>query len=228
MSDYLSIEYAQHKRPLTTYPEKLAAYLFKEFGLSQGQSMLEVGSGRSELLAQFSRLGLKTYAIDSAPSAEDFALQAGAKFELYEFSLDKKFTPFQGKKFDIIFSKSFIEHISQPIGYFEWCRTLLEDGGKLISLTPDWEANFKIFYDDVTHVKPFTEVSLRQILEITNFQSIRVFRFRQLPLTWTKKYVLYLSKITGVLSHHRAKKKWFRWSRELMIASVGVYSEDKG
>ena len=228
MSDYLSIEYAEDKRPLTTYPEKLALYLFKEFGLSRGQSILEVGSGRSELLQQFSNLGLITYAIDSAPSAEDFALQAGAKFELYEFSPDKTSNPFLGMKFDVVFSKSFIEHISQPIDYFEWCQTVLKDGGKLISLTPDWEANFKIFYDDVTHVKPFTQVSLKQTLEITNFENIRVFRFRQLPLTWENSFILFLSRVTGIFSHHRAKNKWFRWSRELMIASVGVYSEDKG
>lgn len=227
MSDYLSVEYSQDKRPLTTYPEKLALYLFKEFGLSQGQTMLEVGSGRSELLQQFRNLGLDTYAIDSAPSAEDFALQAGAKFELYEFSPGKDSNPFSGMKFDVVFSKSFIEHISQPINYFEWCRTVLKDGGKLISLTPDWEANFKTFYDDVTHVKPFTQVSLKQTLEFTNFENVRVFRFRQLPLTWESNFILTLSRITGTFAHHRARSKWFRWSRELMIASVGIYSEDK-
>ena len=227
MSDYLSIEYAQNKRPLTTYPEKLARYLFKEFELLQGQTILEVGAGRCELLNQFSRLGLITHAIDSAPSAENFALNAGAKFELFEYSSGNSFTPFLGKKFDVVFSKSFIEHVNQPIGYFEWCQTLLKDGGKLISLTPDWESNLEIFYDDVTHVKPFTQASLKQVLEMTNFHSIRVFRFRQLPLTWENSFILFLSKITGIFSHHRAKNKWFRWSRELMIASVGIHSNPR-
>ena len=225
MSDYLSVEYTQDKRPLTTYPEKLALYLFTEFGLSPGQSILEVGSGRCELLQQFRHLGLVTHAIDSAPSAEEFAIQAGAKFELYEYSPDKNSNPFLGMKFDIVFSKSFIEHISEPIGYFQWCRTVLKDGGKLISLTPDWEANFKVFYDDVTHVKPFTEVSLKQTLEMTNFKNIRVFRFRQLPITWRNDFMLLLSRITGNVAHHRAKNKWFRWSRELMIASIATYSD---
>jgi SAM-dependent methyltransferase len=227
MSDYLSVEYTQDKRPLTTYPEKLAHYLFKEFGLSAGQSILEVGSGRCELLEQFAHLGLITHAIDSAPSAENFAIKAGAKFELYEYSPAKNSNPFLGMKFDVVFSKSFIEHISEPIGYFQWCRTILKDGGKLISLTPDWEANFKVFYDDVTHVKPFTEISLKQTLEFTNFQDIRVFRFRQLPSTWKSNLMLLLSRITGTVSHHRAKSKWFRWSRELMIASVATYSDGK-
>ena len=53
---------------------------------------------------------------------------------------------FGGKKFDVIFSKSFVEHIDDPLSFFQWCSGLLVDGGKVISLTPDWELNYKIFF----------------------------------------------------------------------------------
>jgi 2-polyprenyl-3-methyl-5-hydroxy-6-metoxy-1,4-benzoquinol methylase len=222
MSDYLSIEYSDKKRPLTDYPSKLAGYIVKEFNLQPGQSMLEVGCGRCELLSHFGNFGLETYGIDSALSASNFAKSANAKFELIEYKSDVTTTIFSGKKFDVIFTKSFIEHIPETKQFFEWCHDLLVDGGKIISLTPDWESNYKIFYDDFTHVKPFTQISLNQILEAAGYKNIRVFRFRQLPITWSSKFMNNLAAITAIFAGHRHKNKWLRWSRELMIASEGT------
>jgi len=222
MSDYLSIEYSDKKRPLTDYPSKLAQYLVKTFDLKSQQSILEVGCGRCELLSHFGEIGLDTYGIDSAISAAGYAKTAKANFELIEFTPDMSEAIFGGKKFDIIFTKSFIEHVADPISFFRWCNELLVDGGKIITLTPDWESNYKIFYDDFTHVKPFTEVSLNQALEASGFEKISVFRFRQLPVTWNSKTMEVLSKVTAVFASHRSKNKWLRWSRELMIASIGI------
>ena len=221
MEDYISVEYNSVKRPQTSYPAKLAKYLFIRFKMQSGQSILEVGSGRSELLEHFKRMGMETYAIDSANSAAEFANKAGASFELYNLSPENSKKPFNGKKFDVIFSKSFIEHLHDPIYFFEWSKFNLNYNGKLISLTPDWESNTKIFYDDVTHVKPFTKVSLNQILELGNFKEIEVFKFRQLPITWSNPFALAISKLTSMFTPPRVKQKWFRWSRELMLASVG-------
>jgi 2-polyprenyl-3-methyl-5-hydroxy-6-metoxy-1,4-benzoquinol methylase len=222
--DYISVEYNDKKRPQTSYPAKLAEYIFVRSNLRAGQTILEVGSGRSELLEHFKRMGLETYAIDSANSAAEFANKAGANFEHYNLSPENFTKPFNEKKFDIIFSKSFIEHLYDPLYFFNWCHGNLNELGKLISLTPDWVSNHKGFYDDITHVKPFTKVSMNQSLELACFSDIKVFTFRQLPMTWNNKLVLQLSKLTYLLpySPHKVKQKWFRWSKELMIYSEGV------
>ena len=94
--DYLEVEYNLEKRPLTTYPAKLAKYIFTKFDLQKGEEILEVGSGRSELLGHFKNLGLATYAIDSASSAETYAKSVGAKFEKFEISKTNKHYPCTG------------------------------------------------------------------------------------------------------------------------------------
>ena len=226
MSDYLSIEYSNEKRPLTDYPSKLADYVVRTFNLESGQSILEVGCGRCELLSHFGKFGFDIHGIDNAVSAVDFARLANAKFELIEFRPEMSTPIFGGKKFDVIFTKSFIEHVVESEAFFHWCNDLLVEGGKIISLTPDWESNYKIFYDDFTHIKPFTETSLNQILEATGFKDIQVFRFRQLPSTWNSKTMRVLARLTALFASHRSKNKWLRWSRELMIASVGIKKSD--
>lgn len=224
IGDYISVEYNDKKRPQTSYPSKLADYIFRCSNMRAGQTILEVGSGRSELLVHFKRMGLETFAVDSANSAAEFANKAGANFEHYNLSPENSTKPFNGKKFNFIFSKSFIEHLHDPLYFFNWSHGILSEHGKLISLTPDWVSNHKGFYDDVTHVKPFTKVSLEQILELTNFTKIKVFTFRQLPMTWNNKLVMLLSKLISLLpySPYKVKQKWFRWSKELMIYSEGV------
>lgn len=222
MSDYLHIEYNESKRPKTDYPAKLAKHLFDKYNLVPNQDFLEVGSGRAELLLEFNRLGLRTWAIDDAPSSVEHAKLANSEIELHTFVDKSTFRPFDGRKFDIIFSKSFVEHISDPLGFSQACFDLLKPGGKLITLTPDWESNVSIFFDDLTHIKPFTTEAMSQFLEYGNYSEIEVERFMQLPSTWGSRVMHYLARLTSIISPPRAKNKWIRWSREMMIAGVGV------
>ena len=222
MGDYLTVEYSNEKRPLTNYLAQLASYLADKYKLQPGQSILEVGCGRCEILGNFRKLNLKIYGIDNAPSAGDFAREVGAEFASVAFVPGATKQIFNGMKFDVIFSKSFVEHIFDTSAYFEWCKSILVDGGKIITLTPCWESNYRIFFDDFTHVKPFTIFSLNQALETSGFSNIEVIRFRQLPITWKSKTMNALAALTAIFSHHRSKSKWMRWSRELMIASVGT------
>lgn len=220
MSDYLSKEYDVNKRPLTTYPEKLAQYLFNKFEMRVSDSILEIGAGRCELLSGFKKLGLDCYAIDSAPSAKIWADEADINFQLLNYNSETSFNPFN-RKFNFIISKSFIEHISTPVEYGIQCLEVLEENGSNIILTPDFETNYRIFFDDITHIKPFTTPSLTQLFELSGYVDVDVFRFRQLPSTWNSSTMNSLAWITSLFSHHRSKKKWFRWSRELMIIGSG-------
>ena len=220
--DYLDVEYNSEKQPLTAYPSKLAQNIYKEFELQKRDEILEVESGRSEFLEYFKNLGLRTYAIDSAPSTEAHAKSMGVKFENFEIGKSKEKSPFEDKKFDVIFSKSFIEHLVEPFQYSNCAYESLKPGGKFINLAPDLEANYEIHFDDLTHVKPFSTITLDQALEFTNFKNIEVFRFRKFSSTWNSKSINLVEAISTIFAHHRTKNKWLRWSRELMIGSIGA------
>ena len=222
MPDYLEVEYSEKKRPKTTYPAKLANYLFTKYELSPGQEILEIGSGRAELLIEFNKLGLECWAVDSARSAGQHLRDLPIEFQEYKFTTGDGFEPFENRKFDIIFTKSFVEHIHNPIEFSLACFKLLKPGGKLITLTPDFEMNYRIFYDDLTHIKPFTEISLRQMYEYGHYQEIKVERFMQLPSTWNSQFMNLFARISRLIAPSRTRNKWLRWSRELMVAGVGI------
>jgi len=215
MTDYLKVIYDEGSHPYTEYPAKLCSYLFQAFGMKPGMKFLETGCGRGEFLQHFHKLGLDCHGIDRSPEAAGFLAGAGILVGVCDVEKDR--LPFADNTFDIIYNKSFLEHLRNPDVFLKEARRILKPGGLLLCLVPDWEANFKIYFDDFTHRTPFTDVSLRDIFKICDFERISVCKFRQLPVVWRYPMLNYFCAAISPFVPVRAKNKFLRWSRELML-----------
>ena len=216
--NYLSVVYDEKSHPYNDYPKKLCAYLFQSFRLKKGMKMLEPGCGRGEFLNNFKELGLDVVGIDISPEAANF--DNGLDVKICDVESDK--LPFEDNVFDVIYSKSFIEHLHYPERYLEEAYRVLKPGGILITLVPDWESNYKIYFDDFTHRTPFTNVALEDAYKMYGFSKVNVFKFRQLPIVWKYPKLNYFCEAISPLIPVRTKNKFFRWSRELMLIGTGV------
>ncbi len=218
MSNYLSIEYDEKKRPFTDYPGQICAYLFQRFGMKPGMKFLEPGCGRGEFLRHFKNLGLDVCGVDICPEAADF--QKDIPVSIANIECDGM--PFPDATFDAIYSKSLLEHLSDPEAYFREVHRILKPGGLLLTLVPDWQSNYKTYFDDYTHRTPFTVVSLDSIYRLFEFENVSVEKFRQLPLVWKYPVLNYLCAAISPCIPVRTKTKCLRWSRELMLVGAGT------
>lgn len=216
MSDYLNIVYSEENTPYTDYPQKLAKYLFDSFEFKQNQTMLEIGCGRGEMLRNFKNLGLDVFGVDLSPEAPKF----NKDIEINVCDVENSTLPYKDNSFDIIYSKSVLEHFYYPERYMKEAYRVLKPKGKILTLVPDWEANYKTYFDDYTHRTPFTKTSLEDILKIHNFQDIFVYKFRQLPILWKYPKLNIISALIAPFVPVRTKNKFLRWSRELMLISI--------
>ena len=214
MADYLNVVYDLKSHPKTSYPEKLAKYLFESFEMRKGQLFLEPGCGRGEFLNQFNKLGLKCHGIDLSPNSGAMADEIEV---IKGVDLEKDKWPYPDNFFDIIYNKSLLEHLNNPDKFLIEARRVLKPGGKILCLVPDWESNYKIYFDDFTHKTPFTKISLNDIYQITDFKNIKVFKFRQLPIVWRFPLINIFCSIISPFIPVRTKNKFLRWSRELML-----------
>ncbi len=210
--DYLGVRYSARTRPLTDYPDRLAHYLTTHhLGSYQGGSLLDLGCGRGEFLRAFSRVGFRAQGIDRQHSAHVNELP----FERVDF--EKEALPFGDDSFDIVFNKSVLEHIRDVSPLLGECRRVLKPGGSFLCMVPDFVAQWSHFYDDWTHVRPFTLTGLKECLLSHGFTIRSAERFRQLPLLWERPYLKPLADVSALLPRQFKRHKWVRFSKEWML-----------
>lgn len=223
--NYINIVYSANKKPFTSYPKKLIKYLINKYNLKIESKILEMGCGRGEFINEFTKSGMHGFGIDISNYAEKFC----ENVEIKLVDLIKKNIPYPDNFFDIVFSKSFIEHFTTREKIFNEAYRVLKPGGILITLTPEWKFIYKSFYDDFTHKTPFARKSLKDIHAVIGFRDIKVISFKQLPILWSRNFFIrnifnIFSEITRIFVHDdfRMKNKCFRFSKELMLLSYAV------
>ncbi len=76
--------------------------------------------------------------------------------------------------FDIVTSLAIIEHLGDPSNLINESYRVLKKGGIIVISSPNWKYCVKDFYDDPTHIRPYTETSLAQVLKLSPFKSTMV------------------------------------------------------
>lgn len=214
MKNYVEVAYQEKEKPFGEYPLQLAGYLMKRYHLKRGMKILDNGCGRGEFLHAFSHFGMKAIGTDASDYCKDAKI----------VDLNKDKLPFPDNYFDVVFSKSVIEHIENTEHYMNEMKRVLKKSGVLILMAPDWESQYKIFYQDPTHIHPYTVKSFERLLNMFEFKNIEAEKFTQLPSVWKSNIAKVLScviRLAGpVKKVHR--NKFIRFSRELMILGSGV------
>ena len=223
MSDYLTVVYDDKLRPYTDYPSKLARLLFNKYEMYQGQTLLEPGCGRGEILKCFRDLGMQVKGSDLSPETVAFL----PDIEIQICDVENDGLPYPDNSFDVIYTKSFLEHFYYPERFIKDALRVLKPGGLLLNLVPDWEANYRKYFDHYTHRTPFTAVSLRDITLIHGFENVEVIKFRQLPILWRFPLLNSLCFLIAPFVPLRTKGK-MRWVRETMLIGTGRKPVSRG
>ena len=220
--NYLETIYSVKNKPFTDYPQKFIYYLVKRFKIKKKQKVLELGCGRGEFLNEFINNGLDGYGVDLLDYCKDFFPNLNFK----KVNMANEKLPYEDNFFDVIYSKSIIEHFYYPDKIFKEAFRVLKPGGTIITLTPEWQYIYKSFYEDFTHRTPFTSISLNDIHEMSGFKEIKVESFKQLPIIFEEKFFSkifsFFSFLTRILvpESFRMKNKWIRFSKEIMLMST--------
>ena len=231
MSKYAEIIYPNDNK--NTYPFKLAKHLYEKFIFdrelkAESTKVLDIGCSKGTALINFSKCSdnLELYGVD----LREENLPDNITFK--ECDLEKESLPFDDNTFDIVYSKSVLEHVFNTSNFISEAKRVLKPGGLFLALTPDWKSQQDFFWDDFTHVKPFTKKGLRDALLIFGFTNSSCEYFYQLPFIWNRPWLSFIPVLISSIcpdflkwktKEHRNTKdnKLIRFSKEKMLLCYG-------
>jgi len=122
-----------------------------------GKSIADLGCGDQHLRAAFELRGAIYQGID-----------------INDCNIETDSLPIPSEKIDIVVAMAVIEHLRDPGHFLDEIKRILRHGGALWMDTPDIEACGSKFWNDPTHVHPYTRASLRTLLEMNGFKDVLV------------------------------------------------------
>lgn len=145
---------------------EITGYL-KKF-IPANASVLDLGAGYCDF-ANNIKAG-KVLAVDTSPESKNYA-KPGISFLS---SVCWELKPVANLSVNVVHASNLLEHLDDD----ELKKTMLEvrrvlkKDGLLILLQPNFKYTYKKYFDDPTHKKIFTDVSLENFLESHNFEVI--------------------------------------------------------
>jgi len=96
----------------------------------------------------------------------------GIDFDTCNIERDR--LPFEDNRFDLVCSLAVIEHLADPSMFLKEAKRVCKIGGIIILSTPNWKCCIRDFYDDPTHIRPYTPESLKSLMHLAGFKGCRI------------------------------------------------------
>jgi ubiquinone/menaquinone biosynthesis C-methylase UbiE len=125
--------------------------------IDHNSNLLDVGSGDGSFVKFLNSKNIKSTGCD-----------------INEADLEKDLLPYESSSFSHVLLYAVIEHIKNTDHLLTEIKRILIKKGTFILITPNFRFCYDTFYDDPTHVKPFTDKSIYHLLKIMNFEKIIV------------------------------------------------------
>jgi|SaaInlV_135m_DNA_3_1039749.scaffolds.fasta_scaffold18842_2 SAM-dependent methyltransferase len=107
--------------------------------------------------------------------------------DIEDLDFESEALPISDDSVDILFSLAVVEHISNIGHFMSECFRVLKPNGIIYLSTPNFRYCFRDFYNDPTHVHPFTDISLAKTVEYYGFDSVEAFPNARCKTDWFYK-----------------------------------------
>ncbi len=93
-------------------------------------------------------------------------------YDYPQFNLEVDILPHNDASVDFVTLNAVIEHIKEPSHILKEIHRVLKKDGFVFIRTPNWQMDYKNFYNDPTHVKPYSPITMKNTLELAGFKIV--------------------------------------------------------
>lgn len=168
--------YARPIRSLNTF--NLGLYKFFNQSIKKGDTLIDFGCGDKSLIKVL---------LDKEVRAKGY--------DYDQINLEDTKVPEENESVDYVTCISLIEHLYNPSNLLNEAFRILKKDGCLIIVTPNFTYHFKYFYDDPTHVNPFTTKKLEAVLNLHGFEKNHILPWVvNKPIIWDLPMNFFIAK----------------------------------
>jgi ubiquinone/menaquinone biosynthesis C-methylase UbiE len=151
-------------------------------------NLLDLGGGNGSFAKVCNDKGIKASFLDASSHNIDF---------------NNDTLPFDDNHFDFVTIFAVIEHINNIVNFIYEAKRVLKTNGTIIITTPNFRYCYKNFYDDPTHVRPFTNISINNFLINAGFKNIvtKPLLVKKPNFYWDLKYTFRLASLLPFTNH---------------------------
>lgn len=133
---------------------------FESKFIPKDASVVDLGAGYCDFINNVD--ANKKYAVDTSPELQDFAGESVKKIEEPAWNLFE----IQNQSVDVVHASNLLEHFNDEEleKTIKEIKRILKEGGRLILMQPNYRLNPNNYFDDPTHKKVFSDVSLESFL----------------------------------------------------------------
>ena len=147
-----------------------------------GARVLDVGCGFGEKLLPFKKHGCEVIGIEPSEHRADYCSQRMG-IDCRCIGIEEIIDHFGDEKFDLIYSSHVLEHVSDPVGFLQNVRSVLEEGGLLYLAVPNILGTFLPWvFHFAPHISLFSRHSLHRMLAGEGFDVISSVESRELKV----------------------------------------------
>ena len=154
-SNVTDFDIKNSSRVLETF--NLALKTFYDTQIDNNARLIDLGYGNGSFLKVLEKSNISS---------------TGYDYDKINFESDK--LPESSNSIDFVTCNSVIEHLSDVTNLFKEVHRILKPNGKFLLVTPNFYYDYKNFYDDPTHVNPFTVNKLDEVLKLFKFNKINI------------------------------------------------------
>lgn len=169
MSEYYETRYTFDSGRAKVW--RAIAEFLQQYVNAESDTVLDLGAGYCDFINNIK--GREKLAIDMNPAASRYCNE-DVKFHCA--SVDD-LSGLQANSIDVLFASNLLEHLSdsQLDSAMREFNRVLKKGARVILMQPNYRYAYKEYFDDYTHKKIFTHVSLQDFFQANGFESVKVY-----------------------------------------------------
>lgn len=172
-----------YKNRYSFFPERskvwkaICEYLQKYIEPSKDR-ILDLGCGYCDFINNIK--AFKKFAVDISQESYFYAQDEVIFYNTSVTNLEK----IDDDSIDVVFTSNLLEHLEDEeiIKSITEIRRVLTTKGRVIILQPNFKYSFREYFDDYTHKKIFTHISLADFMKASDFNPIKIYP-KFIPLT---------------------------------------------